>query len=401
MKEESIHDFFHVLSTSTPSKQFEGFLFERRLFMNEQYMNEAIALAKLGIGRTNPNPLVGCVIVKDDRVIATGYHHHCGGVHAEVDALMNASEDVSDATMYVTLEPCSHHGKQPPCCEAIVRSKIKKVVIATLDPNPVVHGNGVAYLLNHGIDINIGLCEDDAIMMNSKFNHYITQKTPYVLIKAAMTLDGKIATKTGESKWISSPDSLEYVHQLRNEYASIAVGVNTVIVDNPSLTIRIKDEEERCHKRIIFDSRGRIPLHSKILNDAFVHQTIVVTTHLMPNDIRESILKSGAHIIEVNNHNGHVDLREAMKRLGELCIDSCFIEGGGEIIASAFKANIVNEVGICIAPKLIGGKEAKGFMGDIGVEKLSSAIQLEFTSFKPMIKDLIIHAKVVSKCSQD
>lgn len=369
--------------------------------MNEQYMNEAIALAKLGIGRTNPNPMVGCVIVKDDRIIATGYHHHHGGVHAEVDAIKNTTEDVTDATMYVTLEPCSHHGKQPPCCEAIVRANIKKVVIATLDPNPIVHGNGVGYLLNQGIDVNIGLCEDEAVKMNSKFNHYITTKTPYVLIKAAITLDGKIATKTGDSKWISSPDSLEYVHQLRNEYASIAVGVNTVIVDNPSLTIRIKGQEERCHKRIIFDSKGRIPLNSKVLNDNFVNQTIIVTTNSMPDDIGKAILQRGAQIIKVNDRDGHVDLAEAMKELGALSIDSCFIEGGGEIIASAFMANIVNEVGICIAPKLIGGHLAKGFMGEIGVEKLSSAIQLEFTGFKPMIKDLIIHAKVVSKCSQD
>jgi diaminohydroxyphosphoribosylaminopyrimidine deaminase / 5-amino-6-(5-phosphoribosylamino)uracil reductase len=369
--------------------------------MNEQYMIEAIALAKLGVGRTNPNPMVGCVIVKDNRIIATGYHHHHGGVHAEVDALMNTTEDVSDATMYVTLEPCSHHGKQPPCCEAIVRSKIKKVVIATLDPNPIVHGQGVAHLLNHGIDINIGMCEDEAIMMNKKFNHFITQKTPYVLIKAAMTLDGKIATKTGDSQWISSPDSLEYVHQLRNEYASIAVGVNTVIIDNPSLTIRIKDQDERCHKRIIFDSRGRIPLHSKVLNDAFVHQTIIVTTNAIPNTIKEEIKKRGANVIEVNDLDGHVDIQDAMKALGQLGIDSCFIEGGSEIIASAFKANIVNEVSICVAPKLIGGQEAKGFMGDIGVEKLSSAIQLEFTGFTPMKKDIILHAKVVSTCSQD
>jgi diaminohydroxyphosphoribosylaminopyrimidine deaminase / 5-amino-6-(5-phosphoribosylamino)uracil reductase len=369
--------------------------------MIKHYMNEAIKLAKLGSGKTNPNPMVGCVIVKNDRIIATGYHHYCGGVHAEVDALLNAQEDVSDATMYVTLEPCSHHGKQPPCCQAIVDSKIKNVVIATLDPNPIVHGQGVAYLLNHGIDINIGLCEDEAIMINSKFNHFITQKTPYVLIKAAMTLDGKIATKTGDSQWISSPDSLDYVHQLRQEYASIAVGVNTVITDNPSLTIRIKDQEEHCHRRIIFDSKGRIPLHSKVLNDAFAHLTIVVTTSLIPPSIKQEIQKRGAHVIEVSELNGHVDILDAMRALGQLGLDSCFIEGGSEIIASAFKANIVNEVSICVAPKLIGGQDAKSFMGDIGVEKLSSAIQLEFTGFTPMKTDIILHAKVVSPCSQD
>ena len=216
-----------------------------------------------------------------------------------------------------------------------------------------------------------------------------------------MTLDGKIATKTGESKWISSPDSLEYVHQLRHEYASIAVGVNTVIVDNPSLTIRIKDEEERSHKRIIFDSKGRIPLNSKVLNDAFAHQTIVITTNSMPDNIRDAILKCGAQVIKVTSLDGHVDIREAMKALGKLNIDSCFIEGGSEIIASAFKANVVNEVSICIAPKLIGGQEAKGFMADIGVEKLSDAIQLEFTGMTPMKTDIILHAKVVSTCSQD
>ncbi len=233
-------------------------------------------------------------------------------------------------------------------------------------------------------------------MTNNKHEHLTIQRMPYVLINAAMTLDGKIATKTGDSKWISSPDSLEYVHQLRSEYDSIAVGVNTVIVDNPSLTIRIQGQEEQCHKRIIFDSKGRIPLHSKVLNDAFVHQTMIVTTSLMNDDVRKEILKLGAHVIKVNELDEHVDIKDAMQALFQLGIQSCFIEGGGEIIASAFKSNIVNEVSICIAPKLIGGQEAKGIMGDIGVEKLSNAIQLEFTGFTQMKNDVIIHAKVVS-----
>lgn len=238
-------------------------------------------------------------------------------------------------------------------------------------------------------------------MTNLNDKHLTKQRTPYVLINAAMTLDGKIATKTGDSKWISSPDSLEHVHQLRSEYASIAVGVNTVIIDNPSLTIRIEGQEERCHKRIIFDSKGRIPLDSKVLNDAFAHQTIIITTSLMKEDVRREVLKLGAHVIVVNELDGHVDIKDAMIALYQQNIESCFIEGGGEIIASAFKANIVNEVSICIAPKLIGGQEAKGIMGDIGVEKLSSAIQLEFTGFTPMKKDIIIHAKVVSLLTQE
>jgi diaminohydroxyphosphoribosylaminopyrimidine deaminase / 5-amino-6-(5-phosphoribosylamino)uracil reductase len=365
-------------------------------FMNELYMKQAIELAQRAKGRTSPNPMVGCVIVKDDRIIAKGYHHHCGGVHAEVDALNRVNEDLSDATMYVTLEPCSHHGKQPPCCEAIARSGIKKVVVATLDPNPIVHGRGIAYLKSQHVDIEVGVCEDEAIHMNKIFNHYITHKTPYVLIKAAITLDGKIATKTGESQWISGPQSLKYVHQLRNEYSSIGVGVNTIIVDNPSLTIRLPEQDNQCHHRIIFDSKGRIPLHSKVLNDAFASKTIIVTTSLMPTSIKKTIIQKGARVIEVGSHEGHVDIKESMHILGSLGIDSLFLEGGSEIIASALKAKIVHEVHIALAPKLIGGQDAKGFMGDIGVESLSQAIQLEFTQVEQLGSDIIIKAKVVN-----
>jgi diaminohydroxyphosphoribosylaminopyrimidine deaminase/5-amino-6-(5-phosphoribosylamino)uracil reductase len=364
--------------------------------MNEIYMREALSLARRAQGRTNPNPMVGCVIVKDDRIIARGYHHHCGGVHAEVDALNRAKEDVSDATMYVTLEPCSHHGKQPPCCEAIANSKVKKVVVATLDPNPVVHGRGIAYLQTHGIDIEVGVCEDEAINMNKKFNHFITQQTPYVLIKAAITLDGKIATKTGESQWISGPQSLAYVHELRDEYASIGVGVNTIIVDNPSLTIRLPNQEVRCHHRIVFDSKGRIPLHSKVLNDEFADKTIILTTSAMSTLTRLALLEKGVQVHNVSSLDGHVDMKEAMKVLGSLGIDSLFLEGGGEIIASAFKAKIVHEVHIALAPKLIGGQDAKGFMGDIGVESLSSAIQLEFVEVERLGPDILLKAKVVT-----
>ncbi len=363
--------------------------------MNELYMRQALTLAQRAKGRTSPNPMVGCVIVKDDRIIAKGYHHHCGGVHAEVDALNRLKEDISGATMYVTLEPCSHHGRQPPCCEAIAKSGVKKVVVATLDPNPIVHGRGIAYLQSHGIDIEVGVCEDEAINMNKKFNHFITHKTPYVLIKAAITLDGKIATKTGESQWISGPESLKYVHQLRNEYASIAVGVNTIIVDNPSLTIRLPDQEVQCHCRVIFDSKGRIPLHSKVLNDEFATKTIILTTSAMPLEIKEAIEQKGARVMEVTSHEGHVDVQEAMHVLASLGIDSLFLEGGSEIIASALKAKIVHEVHIAVAPKLIGGQDAKGFMGDIGVESLSQAIQLEFMEVEHVGSDILIKAKVV------
>jgi diaminohydroxyphosphoribosylaminopyrimidine deaminase / 5-amino-6-(5-phosphoribosylamino)uracil reductase len=379
-----------------PFEEFSEVFCLKGASMNELYMKEALSLAKRAQGRTNPNPMVGCVIVKDDRVIARGYHHHCGGVHAEVDALMRAKEDVSGATMYVTLEPCSHHGKQPPCCEAIAKSNVKKVVVATLDPNPIVHGRGISYLKDHGIDIEVGVCEDEAINMNKKFNHFITHKTPYVLIKAAITLDGKIATKTGESQWISGPESLAYVHELRDEYASIGVGVNTIIVDNPSLTIRLPNQEVRCHHRIVFDSKGRIPFHSKVLNDEFASNTIIITTSAVHSSIRNAILEKGAQVHEVSSLDGHVDMKEAMKLLGSLGIDSIFLEGGGEIIASTLKAQLVHEVHIALAPKLIGGQDAKGFMGDIGVESLSQAIQLEFIEVDRLGPDILIKAKVVT-----
>ena len=364
------------------------------MIMHELYMQAAIELAKRAKGKTNPNPMVGCVIVKDGKIIAEGYHRHCGGIHAEVDALTNAKADVTHATMYVTLEPCSHHGKQPPCCEAIVQAKIGKVVIATLDPNPLVHGRGVLYLQAHNIDIEVGVCEDEVIRLNTHFNHYITTKTPYVLVKTAITLDGKIATKTGASQWISGIESREYVHQLRDEYTAIGVGVDTVIIDNPALTTRLPHQDIRSRKRIIFDTTGRIPLNAQVLNDAFVNETIIVTTSLMNDQTHAFIKQKGARVLTVGLKENHVDLREAMEALGALGIDSLLIEGGGNIIASALKAKIVNEVCVALAPKLIGGSDAKGFIGDLGVTNLSDAIELEFTHLHQSGRDFIVHAKV-------
>lgn len=363
--------------------------------MHELYMKAAIELAKRAKGKTSPNPMVGCVIVKDGHIIAEGYHQQCGGVHAEVDALQNAKSDVAGATMYVTLEPCSHHGKQPPCCEAIAQAKIKKVVVATLDPNPLVHGNGIQYLRNHHIDIEVGVCEDEAIMLNTHFNHFITTKTPYVLIKTAITLDGKIATKTGASQWISCPESLRYVHQLRSEYTAIAVGVNTIIVDNPALTIRLPHHEVKSPKRVIFDTTGRIPLDAQVLNDTFVTSTIIVSTSLMDAQTQAALKHKGVTVIKVGLRDNHVDLNEAMKALGALGIDSLLIEGGSDIIASALKAKVVHEVCVAIAPKFIGGSDAKGFIGDLGVELLSDAINLEFSHVHQSGRDYIIHAKVM------
>lgn len=364
------------------------------MIMHELYMQAAIELAKRAKGKTSPNPMVGCVIVKDGHIIAEGYHRHCGGIHAEVDALTHAKGEVTDATMYVTLEPCSHHGKQPPCCEAIVQAKIGKVVIATLDPNPLVHGRGVMYLQAHNIDIEVGVCEDEAMKLNTHFNHYITTKTPYVLVKTAITLDGKIATKTGASQWISTVESRQYAHQLRDEYTAIGVGVNTVIIDNPALTTRLAHQPITSPKRIIFDTTGRIPLNAQVLNDTFVSSTIIVTTSLMSDQIHALIVQKGAHVLTVGLKDNHVDLREAMDALGALGIDSLLIEGGSDIIASALKAKIVNELCVALAPKLIGGSDAKGFIGDLGVKDLSEAIELEFTHLQQSGRDYIVHAKV-------
>lgn len=347
--------------------------------MDIKFMERALELAEKGIGYTNPNPLVGAVIVKDGNIIGEGYHEFFGGPHAEINAFKNAAEDVSGATMYVTLEPCSHYGKTPPCAEAIVKKGIKKVVVAQKDPNPQVSGRGIKILRDNGIEVITGVLEDRSRSLNEIFLKYITTKLPFCLLKSAMTLDGKTASASGDSKWITNEESREYVHSLRHRLAAIMVGVGTVLQDDPYLNTRLKSGEGRDPVRIIVDSTARIPITANVLSLESKAKTIIATTALAPEEKLAELKKKGAEILIIPLAENRVDLKALMKTLGERGIDSVLLEGGSELNFSAIEADIVDKINIFIAPKLIGGSKAKTPVGGAGRQLMKEAVNLYST----------------------
>ena len=350
-------------------------------------MELAIELAKKGEGKVNPNPMVGAVIVKEGIVIGKGYHEKYGQEHAEVNAFKSLKEDPSGATMYVTLEPCSHYGKTPPCVDKIIQSKIKRVVIGMIDPNPLVAGNGVDKLKMAGIEVKVGVLEDRCKKLNEIFIKYILTKKPYVVLKVAMSLDGKIATKTGESKWISSEKSRLQVHNLRNKLSAIMVGVNTVIKDNPELTCRIENGNNPI--RIIVDSTLRIPINSKVLQIRD-NKTIIATTKKANINSIQELLNRNIKVIIIEEKNGQVDLSELIKKLGELNIDSILLEGGSTLNYSALEEKIVDKAMIYISPKFIGGESSKTPVGGRGIDKLNDAFRLKDIDINIVDEDILV-----------
>ena len=368
-----------------------------RMSKDYQYMQRAFELAKKGVGKVNPNPLVGAVIVRDDKIIGEGYHEFYGGPHAEVNAFRSAKENVEGATMYVTLEPCSHYGKTPPCAEAIVKNKIAKVVIGMLDPNPLVAGKGVKLLEENEIKVDYGYLCEELSEMNRVFLKFIQCKQPYVVMKTAMTLDGKIASHTGDSRWVSNKKSRARVHELRNELSAIMVGVDTVIADDPILTTRLKAKEGRSPIRIVLDSMARIPLDSKVLNTCDQAKTILAVTEEVKSEKLKEIEDLGNIVLKVKSSNGRVDLQDLMIKLGEEGIDGVLLEGGATLNFSALQAGVVDEVMSFIAPKFIGGANAKTPVGGQGFEKMKDAIELENIEIKQLGNDLMLTGKIIKK----
>ncbi|KEH94077.1 riboflavin biosynthesis protein RibD [Clostridium botulinum C/D str. It1] len=369
-----------------------------------KFMKKAIELSKLGVGYTYPNPLVGAVIVKDNKIIGQGYHERFGGAHAEVNALKNATEDVTGATMYVTLEPCSHYGKTPPCANTIVKSGIKEVIVGMRDPNELVAGRGINILKENGIKVIVGVFEEEIKKINEIFIKYITTKEPFCILKTAMTLDGKIATVMGDSKWISNELSREYVHEIRHRVAGIMVGIGTVLKDDPSLTTRLKEKTGRDATRIIVDSKGRISLNSKVLNLDSKEKTIIATTKLADKLKIEEIKKKGAEVIITPIKNGKVDLKFLVIELGKMNIDSILLEGGGTLNYSALNEGIVDKVISFIAPKIIGGQDAKTSVAGEGIKKISDAVTLHDIEISNFQEDVVIEGYVKKEnkvCSQE
>ncbi|MCD4713040.1 MAG: bifunctional diaminohydroxyphosphoribosylaminopyrimidine deaminase/5-amino-6-(5-phosphoribosylamino)uracil reductase RibD [Clostridiales bacterium] len=358
--------------------------------MESKYMKRALELAEKGSGFTSPNPLVGAVIVKDGMIIGEGYHEFYGGPHAEINAFKNVTDDVRGATMYVTLEPCSHFGKTPPCANAIIEKGISKVVIGMIDPNPVVAGRGVSILRESGIEVHTGVLEEECKKLNEIFIKYITTKKPFVILKSAMTLDGKIATSTGDSKWITSEASRTKVHEIRQRVAGILVGIGTVLADDPYLTTRLMQENISHPVRVIVDTHARTPLDAHVLEGLDEIRTIIATTSLASDAKLKQLKEIGAEILLLPIKDDHVDLEALIVALGEIGIDSVLIEGGSKVNFSAIEMGIVDKVIFFIAPKFIGGDEAKTPMGGLGKMFMRDATTLKNMKYQMVGEDIMI-----------
>ena len=350
---------------------------------HEFYMNLALENAQAMKGQTDPNPLVGSVIVNENRIVGVGTHLKAGEPHAEIHAIRMAGEQANGGTIYVTLEPCSHFGRTGPCALAIVEAGIKKVVIATLDPNPVVAGNGVKILEDAGIEVVVGVLEEKSRQMNEVFNKFIVEQKPFMTMKAGSTLDGKIATHTADSKWITSAEARHDVHVLRNQHMAILVGVNTVIEDDPELTTRIPNGRNPI--RVILDSTLRIPLDSKIVTDGQA-ETWIFTAKTYNEEAKKKLEERGISIFHTSGIR-HVDPNDVVRILGEKLVSSVLIEGGGSIHAAFLENQLVDKVEIYIAPKLVGGTQAPTFLEGTGVELMRDAVELDDLHITQIGKD--------------
>ena len=367
--------------------------------MNDaDYMRLALALAERGRGWTAPNPMVGAVIVKDGAVIAQGWHERYGQLHAERNALASCTADPAGATMYVTLEPCCHHGKQPPCVEAILEAGIRRVVVGSADPNPLVAGKGVAILRSHGVEVTENVLREECDALNRIFFHYITTGRPFVSMKYAMTMDGKIAACTGASKWITGETARSHVRQQRHRFRGIMVGVGTVLADDPLLTCRM--ENGRDPVRIICDTNLRTPPQAQVVATADRIPTILATCCTDPE--KQAVYRrAGCRVICLEEKNGHADLRQLMERLGQEQIDSILLEGGGTLNWAALECGIVQQVQAYIAPKLFGGRDAKTPVEGAGVPVPDAAFRLKNSRMERLGEDFLIESEVEYPCSQE
>lgn len=353
---------------------------------DEQYMRLALDLAATAQGKTNPNPLVGAVIVKDGMIVGTGLHRKAGEPHAEVHAFRMAGEHAKDATLYVTLEPCSHFGKTPPCANLVKESGVKRVVVAMQDPNPSVAGRGIQLLRDAGIEVEVGVLEQEAYSLNERFIHNMLTGLPFVVSKFAMTLDGKIATATGHSKWVTSEEARADVHNLRDKMDGILVGVGTVLADNPSLTTRLENRQGKNPTRIVLDRQLRTPLTTHVANTELA-PTILVTEVTDEAQI-VPYTAQGVKVLQADLS----DLQGVLSLLYEEGITDILVEGGGEVNAAFLRANLINKFFVYVAPKVLGGRGSiTPFTGE-NVETIDEALQLKFTAVETIGQDLRISA---------
>jgi diaminohydroxyphosphoribosylaminopyrimidine deaminase/5-amino-6-(5-phosphoribosylamino)uracil reductase len=357
---------------------------------HETYMREALSLAAIPEGITTPNPMVGAILVKNGKIIGKGYHPKFGEKHAEIIAIENAQRSVEVATLYCNLEPCCHKTpdkKTPPCTDRIIHEKIKRVITSTIDPNPHVNGKGIEILKQAGIEVTTGILAKEAVFLNEIYFKYIQTKIPFIHLKMAQTLDGKIATQSYDSRWITDEEAREEVHRMRHKYSGILVGLNTIKTDNPKLTARLG--LSGIPFRIVLDTKLDIPLNSNILNDKFSDKTILFTTPNHNSKVKEQLIQKGIKINVVNgNGTGMVNLHQVVDNLGKMGVTSILVEGGSKIFTHFIRDSLFDKMSVFIAPIIIG--QGINVIGDLGTEKISNALKLEKVIFKHINKQIVV-----------
>ena len=370
---------------------------------DRRHMKRALTIARRGQGLVSPNPAVGAVLVRQGNIIGEGWHHGPGQPHAEIEAIRDALRQGTDpkgSTLYVTLEPCSTEGRTPPCTSAIVKHQIKIVHAATEDPNPQHSGSGFALLRNQGVTVRVGLCNDEATQLNLGFNHWIVHQTPLITIKSAMTLDGKIATATGQSKWITGPKARAKVMKMRFQHDAILVGIETLLADDPSLTVRTGKAFERMHpkkelRRFVLDSKARTPLSSQICNDSQAHlTTIVVGNEASSEKIRK--LQRKVTVWKLRTSQTRISLKALLKRLGRDGITSLMVEGGGEVNAAFIEQRLATRIAFFYAPKILGGVDSRPAVGGRGFNNPETFLRLCNTRWQSLGSDLLLTANIQS-----
>jgi diaminohydroxyphosphoribosylaminopyrimidine deaminase/5-amino-6-(5-phosphoribosylamino)uracil reductase len=359
---------------------------------HERFMKKALALARRGLGSTSPNPVVGALVVKNGRVIGSGYHTRPGASHAEIEALSRAGDEAKGATLYVTLEPCNHYGRTPPCTEAILESGIRSAVVGMNDPNPHVRGGGCDYLRAHGVEVVCGVLEEECSSVNEVYIKYVTRDKPFVTVKGALTLDGWIATRTGNSKWITNEKSRRFVHTLRKRNDAIMVGIDTIIADDPVLLPYLSKSSAPDPVRVIVDTSLRIPSKSRVLDKATSTLTIVASGSNVSTAKRKAIEGQGARVVRCRMKNGQIDLSELLERLAEMSICSVLVEGGAALFSSFVRGRLVDKCYLFLAPKLLGGGDGIPFTRGRGCDIIKDCVGLKVVRVRRFDDDIMVEA---------
>ncbi len=360
--------------------------------VDEIFMKKVLRLARRGLGSTSPNPVVGALVVKNGQIIGSGYHRKAGAPHAEIEALSMAGERAKGSTLFVNLEPCNHYGRTPPCTKAILKSGIKRVVVGIADPNPNVTGGGCKFLRSKGVEVKYGVLEEECTRLNEVYIKYVKKGKPFVILKGALTLDGWIATKTGNSRWITNEKSRKFVHSLRKKVDAIMVGVETIIADNPLLSPYLTGNSAPDPVRVIADTNLRVPLESRVFNSGTSALTIIASGSNVSRTKRKRVEGLGARVINCQMRDGRIDLADLLDKLAEMSIGSVLVEGGGTIFGSIIREGLVDKFYIFLAPKILGGNNGIPFTRGPGCDTVKDCLNLKVLMVRRFDDDIMIEA---------